>query len=133
MEISLGELCDRLTIDVRKKRILPESVTDKEINTLRDAILDIVRKSGLPLETFLQDLVELSDANYGIWELEFKLRQGKDEELDLAIIGSRALKIRDLNSIRVKIKNKMNEYSGTGFKDIKVAHISGEGTKNDSI
>jgi hypothetical protein len=56
--------------------------------------------------------------------MEFMIRQGKEEELGLAVIGSRALKIRDLNKVRVSIKNRINEYSGTGFTEKKVDHNS---------
>jgi hypothetical protein len=121
---SLGDLADRFTINVRKRRILENPSLDEEISELRKSIMDILKHKKGITEKFLQDLVELSDLNNGIWEMEFKLRLGKNEEKDLAILGSRAIKIRDLNMQRVAVKNKMNQYSHTGFKDIKVNHCS---------
>jgi len=117
-------LADRFTINIRKKRILLDSSLDDEIVEIRKAIYDILKMKKNIVEIFLQDIVELADINNGIWEHEFKLRIEKDEEKDLAILGSRAVKIRNLNMLRVALKNKINKYSKTGYKDVKVAHCS---------
>ena len=129
MNYSLGDLADRFTINIRKQRLLSDQSFIKEIGELREAIIKILESKQDNMTQFIQDLVELSDINNSIWEMEFKVRQGKEEELGLAIIGSRALKIRDLNSIRVKIKNRMNQYSNTGFTDVKIGHCSEEVSK----
>jgi len=123
MEISLGELADRLVIDLRKRRVMGSTQLDKEIDQLQNFILPHLSDTKIQ-KRLLQDMLNLADINYAIWELEYDIRMGKFKEEDLAIIGARAIKIRDLNSIRVGIKNSINKYSGTGFSDLKINHCS---------
>jgi len=100
MEISLGELADRLVIDLRKRRVMGSTQLDKEIDQLQNSILPHLSDTKIQ-KRLLQDMLNLADINYAIWELEYDIRMGKFKEEDLAIIGARAIKIRDLNSIRV--------------------------------
>lgn len=125
MEYSLGDLADRFTINTRKKRLKPEGVTQKELDSLLEAMFKIVLLLKLELQKqFFSDLVQLTDINNAVWEKEFKIKEGKDNELDLAVIGGRALFVRDLNQERIAIKNRMNSYSATGFSEVKVGHTT---------
>ena len=69
---------------------------------------------------------KLKEINGKIWDLESDIRKGKEQELGLEEIGRRALKIRDLNKIRVGYKNEMVKKYGEGFEDIKINHGSSE-------
>ena len=40
------------------------------------------------------------------------------------MLGRRAIEIRNLNRIRVGIKNRIAEVTGSGYKDIKMNHVS---------
>ena len=70
-------------------------------------------------ERFIQ---RLYDVNRLIWDLEFDIRSGRDT--DLSYIGSKTLEIRNLNRVRIGIKNEIVELSRLGFKDIKMNHLS---------
>ena len=55
-----------------------------------------------------------------MWDAEHAIRKGQDENLGLEEIGKRAIKIRDLNRVRMKVKNDIIELTGDGFKDCKM-------------
>ena len=79
-------------------------------------------RDGLKLEDpELAQLVEiLYEINGEMWNAEYAIRKGQDDNLGLEEIGRRALRIRDLNRIRMKIKNDIVELTGDGFKDCKM-------------
>lgn len=79
-------------------------------------------KSGLNLDDpDLNHLVdELYKANSRIWDAEHDIRKGQDEDLGLEEIGRRAIHIRDLNRIRMKIKNDIIDLTGDGFREAKM-------------
>lgn len=62
--------------------------------------------------------------NGRIWDLEADLRKGKEGELGLEEVGQRAIEIRNLNKIRVQLKNQITEAVGSGFKENKKDHAS---------
>ena len=112
------EVADRYTIALLKI----ERLGSDEIDTddMRKQI-DYYRE-GLNLEDpELARLVdELYDINGEMWNAEHAIRNGQDENLGLEEIGLRALRIRDLNRVRMKIKNDIIELTGDGFKDCKM-------------
>jgi hypothetical protein len=127
MKVSIGDLADRLVIALRKQRVLPRAVQEEEVQQLSAGLAEeLLAEEHAPgyLATFLRDLVRLADANYAIWDLEFELRQGLIKEEDLAKVGARALRIRDLNTVRVGIKNGMNAATRTGYQEVKVDHVA---------
>jgi len=62
--------------------------------------------------------------NGKIWDLEADIRGGKDGKLGLGEVGRRALAIRDLNKLRVAIKNEITSLAGEGFREVKINHAS---------
>ncbi len=121
MQASLGDLSDRLSIAIRKRRIQAGSVCDEEVEDLCQSILEIFKqlKDGDQKELF-KNICQLCDLNNSIWHLEFDIRTGKEKEIGLEVVGRRALEIREYNKHRVGIKSKMNDYSNTGYKIINV-------------
>ena len=124
MEMSLGEVLDRFTIlrlkleRIRDKNLIPEYEAFKKT-------IEEYKKNGVNLkQKWIDDLYEV---NGKIWDLEFDIRRGKEGELGLEEVGRRAIAIRNLNNIRVNIKNKVAEETGIGFKDIKKDHASADG------
>ena len=121
MEMPLGEVLDRFTILKLKMERIRESSIILEYETYKKAIEEYKMK-GINIK---QDWVDkLYEVNGKIWDLEFDIRKGKEGELGLEEVGRRAIAIRNLNSIRVNIKNKISEETGIGFKDIKKDHAS---------
>ena len=117
----LGEVLDRFTILKLKMERIRESSIILEYETYKKAIEEYKMK-GINIK---QDWVDkLYEVNGKIWDLEFDIRKGKEGELGLEEVGRRAIAIRNLNSIRVNIKNKISEETGIGFKDIKKDHAS---------
>ena len=115
MKISIGDIVDRFTICTLKKERLGLDV-QKELSELKEEI-DVY--GGL--ENFIGRLYEV---NSSIWFLESDIRKGNEEILGLEEIGRRALKIRDLNNVRVSIKNEINSNFSEGFLEVKMNHGS---------
>jgi hypothetical protein len=65
----------------------------------------------------------LKEINGKIWDLEAGIRRGAEGELGLEEVGRRALQIRDLNRIRVGLKNEVAHAVGE-FEEPKIDHAS---------
>ena len=70
------------------------------------------------------DFIQLKEIHLMIWSLESDLRQGKENQHDLAEIGRRAIAIRDWNRTRVELKNKIAETLDCTIREIKKDHRS---------
>jgi len=67
---------------------------------------------------------KLKEIHNKIWDLEWQLRQGLEDELGYEIIGRRAVEIRNYNNKRVEIKNRIAEHFNSKVKEIKINHLS---------
>jgi hypothetical protein len=105
----LAEAADRYTIAVLKKERLLEQVAYYAPALIEAEHPGLTKLVG-----------ELYQINSQIWDAEAAIRAGQDQELGLEEIGRRALKIRDLNRVRVGIKNQIVELTGEGFLDCKM-------------
>jgi len=115
MEMPMAEVIDKYTILLLKNERLEEDLIGQ---------VDLYRKE---IPDSLNEYVDrLLDINSKCWDLEADIRKGKEEELGLAEVGRRALKLRDLNKTRVSIKNEIVKCTGTGFLDVKINHASEE-------
>jgi len=117
------ELCDRLTIAKLKLVRLPDSEIDK--NLLQQQI--DYYQSGI--DDNLQELKKMIDdlffVNSKMWDAEWAIRKGLDDQLGLEEIGRRALLIRNLNRERVAIKNQITQLvNQPEFLDCKMNHAS---------
>ncbi len=114
----IPEVADRYTIAILKIERLDHNEIDvedmqKQIDYYKEG-LDL---NNLELSKLVDDLY---DINGKMWDAEHAIRKGQDENLGLEEIGKRAIKIRDLNRIRMKVKNDIIELTGDGFKDCKM-------------
>ncbi len=123
MEMPLAEVIDRFVIvRLKKERIKTENKTDEYEHYKK--VLEDYKKQGMDIK---QEWIEkLYEANGKIWDLESDLRKGKEGLLGLEEVGKRAIQIREINKIRISIKNKIVEETNSGFKDIKMNHASQE-------
>jgi hypothetical protein len=80
--------------------------------------------SNFKLETVQQELEDLYDIHSKIWSLEAELKTGREAELTLEEIGRRAIKIRDFNNQRIRLKNVIADKLGCVVKEIKQDHLS---------
>ena len=69
----------------------------------------------------IEDLKRIHNA---IWDLEWQLKTGREQELPLEEIGRRAILIRDYNNRRIAIKNSLAESLGCAVREIKRDHLS---------
>jgi hypothetical protein len=115
MKFSIGDIIDRLTIcKLKSERLSIDNSQEifelsNEMNSYDDTI------------NFYNDLYEI---NSKIWDLESDIRKGNEDILGLEEVGRRALKIRELNNLRVNLKNQINSKFEEGFIEVKMNHGS---------
>jgi hypothetical protein len=114
----LTELLDRFSIARLKMERIGETECLREYSYLKDAIMEYAFEET---EFYVNALY---DINGRIWDMESDIRKGLDNQLGMEEIGRRAIKIREANKIRVGLKNEVAKKSKSGFKDIKMNHIS---------
>lgn len=117
MNISIGDVIDRYSICKLKSERL-EIDNGSEIRALKKAM-----SSYEGLNSYVDQLYKI---NGQCWDMEADIRKGNEKILGLEEVGRRALKLRDLNNIRVGIKNEVNSKHKEGFIDIKMEHGSEE-------
>ena len=117
----LPELLDRLVIVRLKAERIEDKEKEKELEFYMKELEEYKKKGIIVKEDWLE---RLYDINGKIWDLEADIRKGKEEKLGLDEVGRRAIEIRNMNKIRISIKNEITEVTGSGFKDIKVNHAS---------
>ena len=120
----LPEVVDRYTIARLKLERLDDTQIDVE--SMKDEIE--YYKSGIDFEN--EKLSELTNELYlvngRIWDTESSFRMGLDKQMTLNEVGSRALRVRDLNRIRMKVKNDIIDLTGNGFKDCKMNYAGSD-------
>ena len=120
----LPEVVDRYTIARLKIERLDSSQID--VDAMKEEIeyykggIDFANKE---LSKFAD---ELYSVNGRIWDTEASIRKGLDDELGYEEIGRRAVKVRDLNRIRMKVKNDIIDLTGDGFKDCKMNYAGND-------
>lgn len=118
MKLSIGDVIDRWTIAYLKNARGKVDNID-EINTYIDYCNDNYDRSVIA-----SAFQELLQHNGDIWLLESDIRLGKENELGLEEVGRRAIKIREINKLRIDVKNKINSHYKEGFVEFKVNHAS---------
>ena len=112
------EVADRYTIALLKiERLGSDEIDMDEMRKQIDYYREGLKLEDPELAILVNDLYEI---NGKMWDAEYAIRKGQDEKLGLEEIGRRALQIRDLNRIRMKVKNDIIELTGDGFKDCKM-------------
>jgi phage gp16-like protein len=122
----LDELIDRISILKLKIERIPNEKSEliKEYEDYTEAIKKYVIKGICTNKGVEQWYKQLYEINKTIWDLEADIRKGKEGELGLEEVGRRAIKIRENNGKRVRIKSLIVEKTGSGYKDIKINHAS---------
>jgi len=116
--IFISDIADRYSILLLKSRRTNENL-ENEIELYKN----IIHQYGDGVNYFIDDLYNV---NSKIWDLEYDIRRGKENELGLDEVGKRAIEIRDLNKQRIAIKNRMVDFYNEGFHDIKINHASSD-------
>ena len=130
MERDLGDILDRQSIaKLKAERIgLDENIREYEAFLNR-----VPAHYDFDIEMFFKLILKL---NGFIWDLESALKSGKDNlkephylfsnnnDPQLIQIGIISILIRNINSVRVDVKNIVNNLAKEGFTDVKKNHIS---------
>lgn len=121
--LSPGEVADMATIQLLKLAGGPDNAQCGRFLAFLSALWE--------QETWkvFEDLLR---ANAEIWRLESAIRQGKEGDMSLSDIGTRALKIRDVNNRRIELKNKLSQMLGWNYKEVKIDHASQNPCLHDS-
>lgn len=116
LKLPIIELVDRYTIALIKYE--KNLHNDLEFNYYRSQM------DQLDISIIKHDLDELKNIHLAIWDLEKELKSGQEDRLSLEEIGRRAIQIRNMNNLRIKIKNQMADKLGCDVKEIKKDHLS---------
>jgi hypothetical protein len=110
------ELVDRLAIaEVKFKRT---KANEEELLWYMNQAMRI------DLTVIVDEYEDLKRIHNEIWELESKLKTGRESELSLEELGRRAIAIRDHNNKRVLLKNIIAERLNCPVREIKKDHLS---------
>ena len=119
VEVSVGELLDKISILEIKKEKIKDTEKLKFIHNEYSILKDQLKKNVETDEKLNQMYQSLKDLNFKLWEIEDdkrKCEKNKD-------FGERFIQLsRDvhfLNDNRAKIKLEINNYSGSEIKEIK--------------
>lgn len=115
LKVSIGDIVDRYTICKLKS----ERGHIDNTKELCDLSAELKYYDGI--EPYVEQLYKLHGE---IWDLEGDIRRGNEEILGLEEVGRRALQLRDMNKIRISIKNEINSKYHEGYMEVKVEHGS---------
>jgi len=128
MRYPLDELIDKRSITQLKiERIADAEDRERlkrEFGDYTGAIQEYVEEGVCTPEQVETWHKRLYVANGDTWSLESEIRKGQIGNLSLEEIGRTAIKIRESNGVRVRIKSEIVETVGIGYKDIKINHAS---------
>lgn len=119
------ELVDRLCI-ARVKHQRTQGANQDELDWYEKqfAILSATVQDHNELE---HNVAGLTAIHEHIWDLEWQLKSGVEQQLSLAEIGLRAIRIRDHNNQRITFKNSLaNLLAMDQVREIKVNHLSAD-------
>ena len=116
IEVSIGEIVDKLTILALKKKYINDQLKLENIQKEYSYLLDIVFNE---LKISLTDYDELLHINQLLWEIEDDIRvKEKNTEFDDQFIELARL-VYITNDKRADIKKQINEKYGSEFKEEK--------------
>jgi hypothetical protein len=109
--ISVGELIDKITILQIKSQHTDSEFVKKELNNLREISKQIDYNKNLEEELYV--------INRKLWNVEDALRL-KEKEQDFGLFFTElARDVYFLNDKRAEVKRKINEETGSLYKEIK--------------
>lgn len=114
--VSVGELIDKITILEIKAFLTDDEYVHKELDELNKI------KSTLT-QYIIDDELKLKKVNETLWGLENKIREKeKLQEFDEEFIEL-ARSVYKLNDRRAELKRKINEVTGSSYKEIKLYNL----------
>jgi hypothetical protein len=115
MKIAIGDIVDRYTIC----RLKSERGKIDNSNEMCDLLNELKNYEGI--QSYVDRLYKLHGE---IWNLEKDIRSENEAILGLEEVGRRAILLRDMNKIRINIKNEINSTYNEGYIEVKIDHGS---------
>jgi hypothetical protein len=110
------ELIDRLAIARLKFEITKENKLELDYYELQASKFD--------LSVVSNELNTLIEVHREIWNLEYLLKTGCEDQLSLEELGRRAIAVRNSNRKRIQLKNCIAEKLNDPIREIKKNHLS---------
>ena len=114
------ELIDRLCI-ARVKHERTNGANQVELDWYEDKLRQLPQSAELNF-----NVDAMTAIHNAIWELEWDLKSGVEQQLPLDEIGRRAIRIRDYNNKRISFKNSIESLLGHPVREFKHDHLSEE-------
>lgn len=110
IEFPIPDLLDKVAI----LKLKIERIGEPHLQDAYDFYMKEINLIG-GMENYLEELYIINGL---IWDNEHEIRKGSMCSLSLEDVGRRCLKIRDLNKVRLSIKDKIAIETKSGFKDV---------------
>lgn len=127
MKMPISELIDRTTILTLKMERFPDQEKPRNsYDVFNEAYLEFVESLGSEQQQLARTyFAKLYMVNSRIWDVEAEIRSGLDKQLGLDEIGRRAIRVRNLNGVRARVKNEICQcFNESEYLDTKVDHVS---------
>jgi len=112
------ELVDRLCI-ARVKFERTKGANQVELDWYENQFAKLPQSEELN-----RDIAAMTEIHNAIWDLEWQLKSGVEQQLSLEEIGRRAIRIRDHNNKRITYKNSIAKLLGHPVTELKQDHLS---------
>ena len=112
------ELIDRLCI-ARVKHSRTHGANQTELDWYEAEFARLPQSAELDY-----NVAAMTAIHNAIWELEWQLKTGVEQQLPLEEIGRRAIRIRDYNNKRISFKNSIASLLGHPVREFKHDHLS---------
>ena len=124
------ELIDRLCI-ARIKHERTHGTNQDELDWYEQRYQELVnRLTAEQVQQLESNIREITHIHNQIWNLEWQLKSGVEQQLTMEEIGHRAVAIRDWNNRRITYKNSIAELFGLKLREIKTDHLSANSVDN---
>ena len=117
--VSVGELVDKITILEIKSNLITDTQKLKNIDKELSALRKVLDSLNLDSDNFSNMYTDLLDTNMKLWQIEDEIRilEKKNDFGENFISLARDVYIT--NDTRFDIKNKINDFFGSSYKEEK--------------
>ena len=117
--VSVGELVDKITILEIKRNLITDTEKLKNIDKELSALKKVLDSLNLDSDNFSNMYTDLLDTNMKLWQIEDEIRilEKKNDFGENFISLARDVYIT--NDTRFDIKNKINDFFGSSYKEEK--------------
>jgi len=121
--VSVGELCDKITILAIKLDRIKDSTKLAALRREKAALERELEKIPRAQETqFVATMEQLREINGKLWDVEDAIRDKEAAKSFDADFIALARSVYRLNDQRSALKNRLNELSGSLFQEVKSYH-----------